>query len=121
VLLRESERASRVPTSRMATDMQMVMIVFRNSLEDEVLAVLRGLDVIAYTDLPKVFGVGEAGMAFHSFVWPGFNSIILAALEDGDAARLVRGLVTFRDAARARQDGATIPLRVFVLPCDQAL
>ena len=54
----------------MATDMQMVMIVFRNSLE---------------------------------------------------AARLVRGLAAFRDTARARQDGATIPLRVFVLPCDQAL
>jgi len=63
----------------MATDMQMVMIVFRNSLEDEVL------------------------------------------LEDSDAARLVRGLAAFRDTTRARQDGATIPLRVFVLPCDQAL
>jgi hypothetical protein len=105
----------------MATHMRMVMIVFRNSLEDDVLAVLRGLDVIAYTDLPKVFGVGEAGMAFHSFTWPGFNSMILAALEDSDAARLVRGLAAFRDTARARQDGATIPLRVFVLPCDQAL
>jgi hypothetical protein len=101
--------------------MQMVMIVFRNSLEEDVLSVLRELDVTAYTDLPKVFGVGEAGIAFHSFTWPGFNSMILAALEDRDAARLVRGLVTFHDTARARQDGATIPLRVFVLPCDQAL
>jgi hypothetical protein len=105
----------------MATDMQMVMIVFRNSLEDDVLAVLRALDVVAYTDFPKVFGVGEAGMAFHSFTWPGFNSMILAALEDSDAARLVRGLAAFRDSARARQDGAAIPLRAFVFPCDQAV
>jgi hypothetical protein len=57
----------------MATHMRMVMIVFRNSLEDDMLA------------------------------------------------RLVRGLAAFRDTARARQDGATMPLRVFVCQCDQAL
>jgi hypothetical protein len=101
--------------------MQMLMIVFRNSLEEEVLGVLRELDVAAYTDLPKVFGVGEAGMAFHSFTWPGFNSMILAALDDPDARQLARALEDFRDAAQARQDGATIPLRVFVLPCTQAV
>jgi hypothetical protein len=101
--------------------MQMVMIVFRNSLEKDVLAVLRELDVAAYTDLPKVFGVGEAGMAFHSFTWPGFNSMILAALDDVHASQLVRALENFRDSARARQEGATIPLRVFVLPCTQAI
>jgi hypothetical protein len=83
----------------MATDMQIVMIVFRNSLEDDVLAVLRALDVVAHTDFPKVFGVSEADMAFHSLTWPGFNSMLLAALEDSDTAHLVWGLVAFRDTA----------------------
>lgn len=101
--------------------MQMLLIVSRNSLQDDVLALLKDLGVRAFTDLPKVFGVGEAGTRFGSFEWPGFNSLILVALEDEQARRVVDRLTAFRDRAAEVQRGAKIPLRVFVVPCTQAL
>jgi len=101
--------------------MQMVLIVFRSSLEDDVLGVLDHEDVRAFTVLPQTLGVGEAGRALHSFPWPGSNVMILAALDDQRATRLVKRLVAFRDRSAARQRARSIPLRVFVLPCRQAL
>ncbi len=99
----------------------MVLIVFRASLEPEVMTVLAMHDVRGYTHLPRVVGVGEAGARLDSFEQPGFNSLILTALDDVEAQRLVDGLREFRDDAVARQHGTTIPLRAFVLPCVQAI
>jgi hypothetical protein len=46
--------------------------------------------------------------------------VILAALARVQAAALVRALVAFRSRATARQKGAEVPMRVFVVPCIQA-
>ena len=97
--------------------MQMVLIVFRSSLEADVFGVLDDVGVRAFTVLPQALGVGEGGRALHSFQWPGFNVMILAAMDEQEASRLVERLVAFRDDSVARQRGAAIPLRVFVLPC----
>jgi nitrogen regulatory protein PII len=101
--------------------MRMVMVVFRNSLESEVLEVLAAHGVRAYTDLPRVVGIGESGARLNTFESPGFNSLILTAAADEDADRLVDGLLRFRAESAVRQHGAAIPLRVFVLPCLQAV
>ena len=101
--------------------MRMVLIVLRSSLEDDVLGLLEREGVTAFTVLPQALGVGEAGPAMHSFPWPGFNLVILAALDDVQATRLVQGITVFRDRAVERQLGATVPLRAFVLPCVQAV
>lgn len=101
--------------------MQMVMIVFRSSLESDVLGVLQASGVSAYTDVRRVVGVGEDGARFDSFEQPGFNSLIVAALDDADASALLVRLRTFRDEAVHRRRGAGVPLRAFVLPCSQAL
>ena len=105
----------------MLTAMKMVMIVFRNSLEADILRLLKRLRMKAFTDVPKVLGVGEAGTAMSSFIWPGANAIIFVVLEDADAARLVCQLEAFHFRASEKQHGAKIPLRVFVLPCEQAI
>ncbi len=99
----------------------MVVIVFRKSLEVEVLALLRASHIDSYTDIAEVLGAGTTGPALHTFARPGYNSLILAALPESDADRLVRALRTFRDAAEARQHGAPVPLHVFVLPCEQVI
>jgi hypothetical protein len=99
----------------------MVLIVFRNSLEADVLKVLATLGVSAYTDLPRVVGIGEAGARLDTFERPGFNSLILTALDHDHASRLLEGLRRFRDESAAGQRGARIPLRAFVLPCSQAI
>jgi hypothetical protein len=99
---------------------RLVLIVFRSSLETDILGVLRRAGVEAFTVLPQVLGVGTAGKALHAFPWSGTNMVILAALARVQAAALVRALVAFRSRATARQKGAEVPMRVFVVPCIQA-
>jgi nitrogen regulatory protein PII len=101
--------------------MKIVMIVFRASMEEDVLRLLADLGVKAFTDVPKVFGLGESGRAFASFGQPGSNAMILAALDDAEAALLVDGLKEFHRRSARDQHGAKIPLRAFVIPCVQAL
>ena len=99
----------------------MVVIIFRSSLETDVMAVLTEEGVATFTGLRDVRGTGEAGRAFAAFGAPADNGMILAALSRLDASRLIRALRRFRDQACKRQRGAPIPLRVFLLPCTQAV
>jgi nitrogen regulatory protein PII len=101
--------------------MKMLMIVFRESLEEEILRLLKELGVKAFTELPSVVGAGEAGAAFHSFTSPGANSIVLTALSEDQTDRVVKGLHAYRDQLSQRQHGAAIPLRAFILPCEQVV
>lgn len=99
----------------------MVAVVFRKSLESEIFAVFGACQVRAFTDIAEVLGTGETGMVLHTFTQPGVNSLILAALADADAERVVTALRQFHDGAIARQHGAGVPLHVFVLPCEQVV
>jgi hypothetical protein len=101
--------------------MKMLLIVFRESLEEEILALLNEKNVKGFSELHKVGGTGETGDAFHSFTGPGVNSMILTALPEDQADRVVEGLKAFRDQRGQELYGAKIPLRVFVLPCLQAV
>ena len=98
--------------------MKMLMIVFRESLEDDIRGILGKYQVRAFTEMHDVTGTGEAGAAFHSLAWPAFNNMILAALPDGEAVTLIEALTEFRERQGRQQSGAKIPLRVFSLPCD---
>lgn len=104
--------------------MKMLMIVFRESLEEDVMKVLKELGVTAFTELPSVIGAGEtraAFQAFRSLVSAQSNSMVLTALADEDAEKVIAGLHAYRDRSAQRQHGAYIPLRVFTLPCDQVV
>jgi len=96
----------------------MLMIVFRESIEEEIRALLNQFNVKAFTEMHDVSGVGEAGAAFHSLSWPAHNNMILAALPEPEADTVVAGLKAFRDEQIRKQGGAKIPLRVFALPCE---
>ena len=101
--------------------MQMLMLVFRESLEAEIQELFQELKVTSFTQMPKVLGMGETGTAFNSFESPGCNSMILVAMEDGKVQSVLERLKGFRDKLSQRQHGTTIPLRVFVLPCHSVL
>ncbi len=101
--------------------MKMIMIVFRSSLEADLLGLLERLGVEAFSRLPEVHGVGVSGEAMRAFPSPAFNSMVLAALEDPEADRVAGALREFCDQGAARQQGAHIPLRVFLLPCTQVV
>lgn len=96
----------------------MLLIVFRESLEEEIHALLKEHGVKAFTELHKVSGIGNTGAAFHSFTWPGVNGMILTALPDEEATRVAEGFRSFRDQRVKAQHGAKLPLRAFILPCD---
>lgn len=101
--------------------MKMLMIVFRQSLEEDLMKVLKELGVKAFTEVPSVVGSGDAGTAFHAFVSPQANSIVLTALTEEQADQVIKGLQAYRDSLADRQHGAYIPLRVFALPCEQVV
>lgn len=98
--------------------MQMLMIIMKESLEDDVRMVLRKNKVTAFTEMHEATGQGEAGATLHSLSWPGFNNVIFVALPEPEASKLIESLVEFRDQQIERQSGAPIPLRVFSMPCE---
>lgn len=101
--------------------MKMLMIIFRESLEQDMLKLLKELEVQAFTELPSVLGSGEAGPVFHTLAMPQTNAMVLSALTDDHAERVIADLRAYRENLTERQSGAYIPLRVFVLPCDQVV
>ncbi len=94
---------------------KMVMLIFRDSLEEDVMSLLKRFGVNAFTEVHNVDGLGETGAAFHSFVRPGRNSMILAAMPEEHADRLIKGVREFRDRQVQQQHGLKLPLRAFVL------
>lgn len=101
--------------------MKMLLIVFRESLEEEIHGLLNKYDVKTFTELHKVGGVGITGTAFHAFMGPGGNGMILTALSEDHAERVVEGFKVFRDQRLQKLHGARVPVHVFVLPCSQAV
>jgi nitrogen regulatory protein P-II len=101
--------------------MRILLITFRDSLEQEVYHLLREEGIKAYTVIPSVHGVGEAGPAFGTLTSNGKNSMILLALPKDRAGQLVKAFTDVRDHLAELQHGAKIPMRLFVLPCEQMI
>ncbi len=101
--------------------MKMMLLVFRNSLEEEVLHLLKSLEVKAFTEAPEVLGMGEAESAFSSPPARRSNSMILAALKQEQIDGVMGGLKAFRDRLAQEEHDARIPIRVFLLPCEQVI
>jgi hypothetical protein len=99
--------------------MKMLLLVFQQSLNQELHKLLDDLDVKAFT--PNVFGMEEAGTAFSSLARPGSNSMILAGIEEELVDLVVARLKTFRDQLVQRQQGAKMLMQVFILPCEPVL
>lgn len=94
---------------------KMVMLIFRNSLDHDIQSLLKECGVKAFTEMHHVEGLGETGAAIDSFAWPGANSMILTAMPEDCADRLIKKVREFRDQRVRQQHGLKLPLRVFVL------
>jgi hypothetical protein len=99
---------------------KMFLVVYRYYLEEKVQAVLSNLGVKAFSEAPKVLGVGEAGKVQDTHVFPGYNACVFAVLPEADVGRLVDA---FREFSRKHEEefGKAAPLRAFVLPCEQVV
>lgn len=101
--------------------MRMLMIIMKESIEEEIRKVLRENHVAAFTEMHEATGQGEAGITMNSLSWPGFHNVIFAALSEPEAGQVIAALEKYRDHLAARQHGAKIPLRVFSLPCEMVV
>jgi hypothetical protein len=81
--------------------MKLLLVIYRQSLEEDVRELLRDLDVKAFTEA--------------------LNSLILAAMEEDQASWVIAELQAFGERLSKRQNGAKVPMRVFALPCERAI
>lgn len=101
--------------------MKMIILTFRNTLEVEIRSLLEKSRVHAYTEIPKVHGIGEAGSSFGSFTSLGENSLIFLAVPKEQASQMVKVFQDLRDRLSKDQHDAKIPMKLFVLPCEQII
>jgi hypothetical protein len=97
--------------------MQMVMMVFRTSLEHDVLPLVEE-EQLPFTRLDSVHGKGATGNT-GSVMWGGSNTILLLVVPD-------ERLTSFRDRAyrfykerTALHKDIGVPFHAFILPCIQ--
>lgn len=101
--------------------MKMLLIIFRESMVGPVHALLKDYDVKAFTELQNVGGKGETGPTLHFTLSAGTNRIILVAVSEPVAYRLIDAFTRFRAEQVRRQGDDPVPLHVFVLPCEQVV
>lgn len=101
--------------------MKMLMIVFRESIAEQIHALMKEYEVTAFTELHNVSGRGETGPTLHFSLSAGANRLILAAIPEQMTYRVIEGLTRYRMEHMRQQAEDTFPLHVFVLPCEQVV
>ncbi|OQW33389.1 MAG: hypothetical protein A4E19_02970 [Nitrospira sp. SG-bin1] len=101
--------------------MKMLVIVFRESLVEQVHGLLNEYEVNAFSELHNVAGKGSTGSTSQFFLAPTTNRMILVAVSDQSAYRLIDAFTRFRLEQEAAKGDNIFPLHVFVLPCEQAV
>ena len=98
--------------------MKMLVLIFRDSLQEEILSFPKNEKIQEYTIIPKVHGMGETGAAFGSYTSQGENSIALLALDNAPAHRTIEAFQALRTRLSQHQQGAAVPMKLMVMPCE---
>lgn len=101
--------------------MTMLVIALRESLEDDVLCLLKQRDVQAFTVIPRVTGTGSSGTVTDSPFFPGSNEMVVVVLPDDQAEQTIEDIQSFCQARARTHPRSKANIRVFTLPCAQAL
>jgi hypothetical protein len=100
--------------------MQMVMMVFRTSMEGEVLPWVEH-EQLPYTRLDGAQGKGATGTVPGSVTWGGANSVLLLAVPDDRLASFRDRVRAFERELEVQQRAMGAPFHIFVMPCIQWL
>ena len=100
---------------------KLLLITFRQSLEEDIGQLLHKIGVTNYTLIPGVLGMGTSGKVISGYGWPGVNSMLLVVLEEEQAKPVLEKLKAFHNRLVEQQPSLKIPMRLFVLPCDQII
>ena len=98
--------------------MQMVMMVFRTSLEQEVLPLVED-EQLPFTRLDGLQGKGVTGSVPGSVTWGGSNTVLLLAVPDERLSGFRDRVHRFQDGLKSRPKTVGLPFHIFVLPCIQ--
>ena len=98
--------------------MKMLLIVFRQSIAEHIHALLREYEVNAFTELHNVAGRGETGPTVQFLLSPGANCMILTAVSEQVAYRVIDGFTRFKAEQGVGQHDN---VHIFVLPCEQVV
>ncbi|HEY6261801.1 MAG TPA: hypothetical protein VIW47_09405 [Nitrospiraceae bacterium] len=97
--------------------MQMVIMTFRSSLEEEVLKWLEA-ERLSFTFVEKAHGKGETGHDLGSIYWGGINTMLFAGVQDEQLSGFRERIHNWQREF-TREGTAPAPVHVFVLPCIQ--
>ncbi len=77
--------------------MKLVFITYNEAIDDEVMDVLKVASVEDYTHWTKVLGKGRtSGPHFATHIWPKANNVLMTAVEDEQAQKVLEGVRTLR-------------------------
>jgi hypothetical protein len=101
------------------TAMQMIMMVFRTSLESEVLPLVEQ-EGMPFTRLDSTQGKGTTGsVSGSSLSLSGTNTVLLLAVPDERLTAFRKRVHQFQDGLKAHAQSGSVPFHIFVLPCIQ--
>ncbi len=94
--------------------MKMVMIIYNEAIDMEVMEALGNCALKNYTKVTAVYGSGEtSGVHLGSDVWPGRNNILYAACQQNEAQELISRVKELRK--ELGKEG----IKAFVLPVEE--
>jgi hypothetical protein len=104
-----------LPTKQQQT---MYMIVYSESAEEDLLAILDAVGVAGFTQTSRVLGRGPRGRHFDTQVWPGADGMIYTVVTQQQSDVLGPTLMNLSQRLEAESNGMH-GLRVFTWPCTQ--
>jgi len=93
--------------------MKMVMVVYNEAIDNEVMEMLEGMPVKNYTKVLGAYGRGaSSGIHLGDDIWPGRNNILYVACDEAQAQKMlieVKGL---------RKQFGHEGIKAFILPVE---
>ncbi len=94
--------------------MKMVMVIYNEAIDVEIMEVLNGCGLVNYTKVTRVYGKGTtSGTHLGDQIWPGLNYILYVACDDTQAKQVVLGVTNLRKTLG--KEG----VKAFVMPLEQ--
>lgn len=98
--------------------MKMLLIVYNTSCEEEIRDVLKGRNIRHFSQIPKIYGQGDAGIVDGSLMCPGQNALIFVVLPNEEAQQVSQDV---RDLVLRTGGCGCVPIRAFLVPCEQVV
>ncbi len=84
--------------------MKLVLIIFNITLEEDLMELLKRLEVSCLTQWPRLHGKGKStAPRFESAVWPGANSGVMVVTDEAQAKSLMKEIQVMRETTGKRE------------------